>query len=188
MASRFALMPATAFLLLRLGASICICVHGKRCTLTVDIAIRGAERRARTNRDQPTGKNPHHDTGLRTGLIPKGDPLLAFVLLLQACMPCAQNTVVILQLQKRPEVRSSFVYAYTYMCVGVGGWCTWWTRTVHATPFRIFDPPPSPPPSLVPLTRPQAAASMAKLVSLIYILAIVPMGVLLSAVLQYVGL
>jgi hypothetical protein len=51
-------------------------------------------------------------------------------------MPCAQNTVVILQLQKRPA----------------------------------------------------AAASMATLVSLVYILAVVPMGFLLSAVLQYVGL
>jgi hypothetical protein len=37
-------------------------------------------------------------------------------------------------------------------------------------------------------TNTQAAASMAKLVSLIYILAILPMGLLLSAVLQYVGL
>jgi len=74
--------------------------------------------------------------GRATALIPSSDKLLAFILLLQACMPCAQNTVVILQLQKRPA----------------------------------------------------AAASMATLVSLIYILAVVPMGFLLSAVLQYVGL
>lgn len=74
--------------------------------------------------------------GTAAALIPSSDKLLAFILLLQACMPCAQNTVVILQLQKRPA----------------------------------------------------AAASMATLVSLTYILAVIPMGFLLSAVLQYVGL
>ena len=74
--------------------------------------------------------------GLCFSFIPSTDSLLAFILLLQACMPCAQNTVVILQLQERPE----------------------------------------------------AAASMAKLVSLIYILSTLPMGVLLSIVLQYVKL
>jgi hypothetical protein len=51
-------------------------------------------------------------------------------------MPCAQNTVVILQLQQRPA----------------------------------------------------AAASMATLVSLVYLAAVLPMGLLLSLVLQYVGM
>jgi hypothetical protein len=68
---------------------------------------------------------------------------LAFVLLLQACMPCAQNTVVILQLQKRPEVRSPCVCIH--MWVGVGGWCTWVDpKNAHAIPFRILEPPPFP--------------------------------------------
>lgn len=74
--------------------------------------------------------------GLFYRFIPSADKLLAFILLLQASMPCAQNTVVILQLQKRPK----------------------------------------------------QAASMAKLVSLVYILACVPMGVLLSLILEYVKL
>jgi len=74
--------------------------------------------------------------GRAFSLIPSSDPLLAFVLLLQACMPCAQNTVVILQLQQRPA----------------------------------------------------AAASMATLVSLVYLAAIVPMGLLLSLIMQYVGM
>lgn len=52
--------------------------------------------------------NMHTNTplsGLRAGLIPAGDPLLIFVLLLQASVPCAQNTVVLLTLQKKPEVK-----------------------------------------------------------------------------------
>ena len=74
--------------------------------------------------------------GLGAGLIPMGDRLLWFILLMQASMPSAQNTVVILQLDNRPE----------------------------------------------------AAAAMARLISTMYISAVFPMAVLLSAILQYVNL
>ena len=38
--------------------------------------------------------------GTRCGIIPRDDPLLRFVLLMQACMPCTQNSLVILHLDK----------------------------------------------------------------------------------------
>ena len=68
------------------------------------------------------------------GLLPKNDPLLTFLLLLQACMPSAQNSVLILQLEKRPE----------------------------------------------------EAAQLAQLVSAVYILSIIPMGLLIKAILSRV--
>ena len=41
--------------------------------------------------------------GTRIGFIPRNDPLLRFILLMEACMPSAQNSVVILQLDKDVE-------------------------------------------------------------------------------------
>lgn len=73
------------------------------------------------------------EAGKRTGLLPTGDPLLIFILLLQACMPSAQNSVLILQLEKRPH----------------------------------------------------AAASMARLISTVYVLSILPIGLLIRALLSY---
>lgn len=70
--------------------------------------------------------------GKRAGVIPAHDPLLVFILLLQGCMPNAQNSVLILQLEKRP----------------------------------------------------QAAASMARLTSTVYVLSILPIGILLQAILS----
>lgn len=71
--------------------------------------------------------------GKRLGLLPAGDSLLIFILLLQGCMPSAQNSVLILQLERRP----------------------------------------------------QAAASMARLISTVYVLSILPIGLLLRALLSY---
>lgn len=95
MVSRFAFMPATAFLLVKLGAhhrlpSFLSSPH--RLSYTFD-----------DDDDEPS-------SGLRAGLIPAGDPLLIFVLLLQASVPCAQNTVVLLTLQKKPEVKGTDVF------------------------------------------------------------------------------
>lgn len=70
--------------------------------------------------------------GKRAGIIPAHDHLLVFILLLQGCMPSAQNSVLILQLEKRP----------------------------------------------------QAAASMARLISTIYVLSVLPIGLLLQALLS----
>lgn len=72
------------------------------------------------------------EAGKRAGVIPANDPLLVFILLLQGCMPNAQNSVLILQLEKRP----------------------------------------------------QAAASMARLTSTVYVLSILPIGILLQAILS----
>ena len=44
--------------------------------------------------------------GVRSTIIP-ADPLLIFILLLQSCMPSAQNSVVILQLDDKPEAAGS---------------------------------------------------------------------------------
>ena len=41
--------------------------------------------------------------GTNWGIIPSNDPLLRFVLLMQACMPSTQNSLVILQLDKNVE-------------------------------------------------------------------------------------
>ena len=41
--------------------------------------------------------------GTNCGIIPSNDPLLRFVLLMQACMPSTQNSLVILQLDKNVE-------------------------------------------------------------------------------------
>lgn len=71
--------------------------------------------------------------GKHLGILPS-DPLLVFVLLLQGCMPSAQNSVLILQLEKKPA----------------------------------------------------AAASLARLLSVVYVLSIVPIGLLLRAILTYV--
>ena len=73
------------------------------------------------------------EAGKRIGLLPSGDPLLIFVLLLQGCMPSAQNSVLILQLEKRPH----------------------------------------------------AAASMARLISTVYVLSILPIGLLIRALLSF---
>ncbi|CAM9123661.1 unnamed protein product, partial [Choristocarpus tenellus] len=45
-------------------------------------------------------------SGSRMGLIPY-DKLLWFVMLMQGCMPSAQNSVVILQLENKPELAKS---------------------------------------------------------------------------------
>jgi predicted permease len=45
------------------------------------------------------------EAGKRAGLVPAKDHLLVFILLLLGCMPSAQNSVLILQLEKRPQVR-----------------------------------------------------------------------------------
>lgn len=73
--------------------------------------------------------------GRALGLLPF-EPLLLFVLLMQGCMPSAQNSVLILQLEKRP----------------------------------------------------QAAASMARLISTVYILSVLPIGLLLRTILSHVKL
>lgn len=78
----------------------------------------------------------HPSGGKSLGLLPAGDPLLVFILLLQGCMPSAQNSVLILQLEKRPA----------------------------------------------------AASSMARLLSVVYVLAIIPIGLLLRLILQQVPL
>lgn len=72
------------------------------------------------------------EAGKKLGILPTNDPLFIFILLLQGCMPSAQNSVLILQLEKRP----------------------------------------------------QAAASMARLISTIYVLSIIPIGLLLRALLS----
>ena len=41
--------------------------------------------------------------GTNCGIIPSNDPLLRFVLLMQACMPSTQNSLVILQLDKNVD-------------------------------------------------------------------------------------
>ncbi|CAN0083543.1 unnamed protein product, partial [Discosporangium mesarthrocarpum] len=74
-------------------------------------------------------------TGSRAGLIPY-EKLLWFILLMEGCMPSAQNSVVILQMEKKPD----------------------------------------------------AAASMARTLTVVYLLSTVPIAVLLSGVLQFVQL
>ena len=74
-------------------------------------------------------------TGARASLVPY-DKLLWFVLLMEGCMPSAQNSVVILQMEKKPE----------------------------------------------------RAASMARVLTAVYILSAIPVAVLLSAILQFVQL
>jgi len=55
--------------------------------------------------------------GVFTGLIPSADKLLWFILLMQACMPSAQNTVVILQLADRPAAATAMARLISTMYI-----------------------------------------------------------------------
>ncbi|CAB1096379.1 unnamed protein product [Ectocarpus sp. CCAP 1310/34] len=51
-------------------------------------------------------------SGAKAKLIPY-DKLVWFVLLMEGCMPSAQNSVVILQMEKKPELASSMAKTLT---------------------------------------------------------------------------